>query len=94
MPGSKIDQLPVQLVSPKVKAELTSYYQSQKEHICNLTKYISRLSVMIDRTEPVSSIKKIEEKIEYTLFKINQLTEQICLLLIDNESEKRKAQEL
>ena len=49
---------------------------------------------MIDRTEPVSSIKKIEEKIEYTLFKINQLTEQICLLLIDNESEKRKAQEL
>ena len=49
---------------------------------------------MIDRTEPVSSIKKIEEKIEYTLFKINQLTEQICLLLIDNESEKQKAQEL
>ena len=94
MPGSKIDQLPVQLVSPKVKAELTSYYQSQKEHIRNLTKYISRLSVMIDRTEPVSNIKKIEEKIEYTLFKINQLTEQICLLLIDNESEKRKAQEL
>ena len=49
---------------------------------------------MIDRTEPVSSIKKTDEKIEYTLFKINQLTEQICLLLIDNESEKQKAQEL
>ena len=94
MLGSKIDQLPVQTVSPKVEVELTSYYQSRKGHICNLTKYISRLSVMIDRTEPVSSIKKIEEKIEYTLFKINQLTEQICLLLIDNESEKRKAQEL
>ena len=49
---------------------------------------------MIDRTEPVSSIKKIEEKIEYTLFKINQLTEQTCLLLIHNKSKNRKAQEL
>ena len=85
---SNIYQLPVQIVSPKVETELTSYYQSRKEYICNITKYISRLPVMIDR------IKKIEEKIEYTLFKINQLTEQICLLLIDNESEKRKAQEL
>ena len=94
MAGSKIDQLPVQIVSPKVEIELTSYYQSRKRHICNLSKYISRLSVMIDRTEAVSSIKKIEENIEYTLFKINQLTEQICLLLIDNESEKRKAQKL
>ena len=27
------------------------------------------------------------------MFKINQLTEQICLLLIDNESGKQKAQE-
>ena len=88
MPGSKIDQLPVQTVRPKVEAELTSYYQSRKGHICNLTKDTSRLSVTIDKTEPVSSIKKIEEKIEYTLFNINQLTEQICLLLIDNESEK------
>ena len=94
MPGSKIDKLPVQTVNPKVEVELTSYYQSRKGHICNLTKYIRRLSVMIDRTKPVSSIKKIDEKIEYTLFKINQLTEQICLLLIDSESEKQKAQEL
>ena len=94
MLGSKIDQLPVRTVSPKVEVELTSYYQNRKGHICNLTKYISRLSVMINRTKPVSSIKKIEKKIEYTLFKINQLSEQICLLLIDNESEKRKAQEL
>ena len=49
---------------------------------------------MIDRTEPVPSVKKIEEKTEDTLFKINQLTEQIFLLLTDNESGKRKAQEL
>ena len=42
----------------------------------------------------MSSIKKIEEKIEYILFKINQLTEQICLLLLDNESAKRKAHKL
>ena len=49
---------------------------------------------MVDRTEPMFCVKKIEEKTEYTLFKINQLTEQICLLLIDNECEKRKAQEL
>ena len=49
---------------------------------------------MVDRTESLSSIKKIEEKIEYNLFRINQLTEQICLLLLDNESEKQKAQEL
>ena len=49
---------------------------------------------MIDRTEPVSSIKKIEEKIEYNLCKINQLTEQIRLLLLENQYEKRKAQEL
>ena len=55
---SKIDQLPVQIVSPKVKAELTSYYQSRKGHICNLTKYISRLSVMIDRTEPSVQYKE------------------------------------
>ena len=48
MPGSKIDQLPNQRVSPKVEVELTSYYQSQKGHIGNLTKYISRLSVMIE----------------------------------------------
>ena len=47
---------------------------------------------MIDRTEPVPSIKKIEEKIEYTLFKMNELTEQMCLLLLDNKSEMRKAQ--
>ena len=85
MPGSKIDRLPVQTVSPKVEVKLTSYYQSRKGHMCNLTKYISRLSVMIGRSKPVSSIKKIEEKIEYTLFKINQLTEQICLLLIHNK---------
>ena len=57
MPGSKIDRLPVLTVSPKVEVKLTSYYQSRKGHMCNLTKYISRL--------PVSSIKKIEEKIEY-----------------------------
>ena len=76
---SNIDQLPVQIAkSPKVEVELTSYYQSRKGHICNLNKYISRLSVMIDRTEPVSSKKKIE-KIEYILLKINQSTEQICL---------------
>ena len=49
---------------------------------------------MIGRIEPVSTVKKVEEKIVYTLFKINQLTEQICLLLIDNESEKQKSQEL
>ena len=36
---SNIDQLPIQIVSPKVEVELTSYYQSRKEHICNLTKY-------------------------------------------------------
>ena len=48
---------------------------------------------MKDRTQPVSSIKKTEEKIEYSLFKINQLTEQICLLLLDNESENWKAHE-
>ena len=77
---SNIDQLPVQIVSSKVEVELTSYYQNRKGHICNLTKYISRLSVMIGIPELVSSIKKIEEKIKYTLFKINQLTEQICLL--------------
>ena len=71
MPESKIDKRPVQTVNPKVEVELTSYYQSRKGHLCNLIKYISRLSVMIDRTKPVSSIKKIEEKIEYTLFKIN-----------------------
>ena len=75
---SNIDQLPVQIASPKVEVELTSYYQSRKWHICNLNKHISRLSLMIDRTEPVSSIKKIE-KIEYILLKINQSTEQICL---------------
>ena len=39
-------EIPVQIVSPKVEAELTSYYQSRKGHICNLTKYISKLSVM------------------------------------------------
>ena len=77
---SNIDQLPGQVVRPKVEVELTSHYQSRKGHICNLTKYISRLSVLIGKTKPVSSIKKIEEKIEYTLFKINQLTEQTCLL--------------
>ena len=30
MPGSKIYQLPVQTVRPKVQVELTSYYQSRK----------------------------------------------------------------
>ena len=40
---SNIDQLPVQIVSPVVEVELTSYYQSRKGHLCNLTKYISRL---------------------------------------------------
>ena len=59
---SNIDQLPVQIVSLKAEVELTSYYQSRKGHICNLTKYISRLSVMIGRTKSVSSIKKIEKK--------------------------------
>ena len=66
MPLSDRDQLPVQIVTPKIEVKLTAYYQSRKRHICNLTKYVSRLSVMIDRTEPVSSIKKIE----YTLLKI------------------------
>ena len=56
---SNIDQPPVQIVSPKEKVELTSYCQSRKGHTRNLTKYISRSSVMIDRSEPVSSIKKI-----------------------------------
>ena len=86
--------MPIQIINPKVEVKLTLYYQSRKGHICNLTKYISRLSVMIDRTEPLSSVKEIQEKVEYTLFKNNQLTEQICLLLIDNESEMQKAQEL
>ena len=36
---SNIDQLPIQIVSPKVEVELTSYYQSRKEHIYNLTNY-------------------------------------------------------
>ena len=87
---SNIDQLPVQIVSSKVEVELTSYYQNRKGHICNLTKYISRLSVMIDRAEPVSSIKKIE----HFLFKINPLNEQILLLLLHNKYEKRKSQNL
>ena len=47
---SNVDQLPVQIVSRVVEVELTSYYQSRKGHLCNLTKYISRLSVMTDRT--------------------------------------------
>ena len=93
MSVSNIDQLPVQIVSLKVEVELTSYYQSRQRHICNLTKYISRLSVMIDRTKPVSSIKEIEEKIEYAFFKINELTVQICLLLLDNESENCKSRD-
>ena len=86
--------MPGEIVSPKVEVELTLYYQSQKGHTGNLTEHISRSSVMIDRTELVSSVKKIEEKIEQILFKINLLTEQICLLLTDNESKKRKSQEL
>ena len=48
---------------------------------------------MIDRTEPVASIKKIEEKIEYTLFKINLLTE-ICVLLLGNESKSKSPRTL
>ena len=51
MPVSNRDQLPVQVVSPKVEVELTSYYQSQKGHICNLTKFISKLLVVIDRIQ-------------------------------------------
>lgn len=73
---------------------VTTYYQKRKGHIGSLTKYISRLSVMIDRKEPITNIKTIEDKIEYTMFKINQLTENICLALLDNENEKIKAQEL
>ena len=51
-------EMPVQIVNPKVEVELTLYCRSGKGHICNLTKYISRLSVMIDRTEPLSSVKE------------------------------------
>ena len=51
VPVSNRDQLPVQVVSPKVEVELTSYYQSRKGHICNLTKFISKLLVVIDRIQ-------------------------------------------
>ena len=73
---------------------VTTFYQKRKGHIASLTKYISRLSVMIDRNEPIGNIKTVEEKIEYTMFKINQLTENICLALLDNENEKIRAQKL
>ena len=61
MLASNRDQRPFQIVSTKVEVELTSHYQTQKGHTCNLSKYITKLSVMIDRTEPVYSIKKIDE---------------------------------
>ena len=61
MLASNRDQRPLQIVSTKVEVELTSYYQTQKGHACNLSKSITKLSVMIDRTEPVYSIKKIDE---------------------------------
>ena len=51
MSVSNRDQLPVQVVSSKVEVELTSYYQSRKGHICNLTKFISELLVVIERIQ-------------------------------------------
>ena len=51
MSVSNRDQLPVQVVSSKVEVELTSYYQSRKGHICNLTKFISKLLVVIERIQ-------------------------------------------
>ena len=74
-------KLVLEMAVSNIEVQLTSYYQSRRGHICNLTKYISRLSVIIDITESLSNIKEIKEKIECILSKINQLTEQICFLL-------------
>ena len=56
----------------------------------NLTKYINRSSVIINGAESVCNITNLEDDIEFTTFKVNQLTESICLVLLNNEPEKNK----
>ena len=83
---SNIDPLPSQIVKENISKPKGTYMYHYQIYL-----YI----ISNDRQNRISvSINKTEEKIEYNLFNINQLTEQICLLLLDNESEKRKAQEL
>ena len=56
----------------------------------NLTKYINRSSVIINGAESVCNITNLEDHIEFTTFKVNQLTESICLVLLNNKPEKNK----
>ena len=56
----------------------------------NLKKYINRSSVIINGAESVCNITNLEDDIEFTTFKVNQLTESICLVLLNNEPEKNK----
>ena len=50
---SNTDQLPVQIESPKVDLQLTTYYIGHEGRICNFIKHTSRLPVMIDGTKIV-----------------------------------------
>ena len=45
---------------------------------------------MIDTAKSFCSIKKIENKMEFAMSKINQLTENICLMLL-NKPEKKQS---
>ena len=46
---------------------------------------------MIDTAKSFCSIKKIENKMEFAMSKINQLTENICLMLLNNKPEKKQS---
>ena len=54
---------------------ISHYYQSRKRHLCNLAKYISRLSVMTDRTKALNESHVCSrnqlEKLHYRYERLN-----------------------
>lgn len=64
-----------------------------REHIWYLTKLINRITVIIDKSETIGNIKKIDKKIEFTMLRTNRLTEIICFFLVDNKNERENAKQ-
>ena len=44
---------------------------------------------MLDKSETIGNIKKIEKKIEFTMFRINKLTESICFCLLTTKMKEK-----
>ena len=72
------------------KSELSKTAQSRKGYLVNLIRCINRVVDLLKKPNNFSDVALISEKLEFTLFKIERVTDEYCKYTSSNQQSQAK----